>query len=74
MIDLLLYEPQYTNAIQTICPHILRYLTAAVITNKRRRGVLKDLVRVIQQVSESFVHLWLASTINPSHHGNCAPC
>uniref|UniRef100_A0A8C0GIJ8 Eukaryotic translation initiation factor 3 subunit E n=1 Tax=Chelonoidis abingdonii TaxID=106734 RepID=A0A8C0GIJ8_CHEAB len=53
IIDLFLYQPQYLNAIQTMCPHILRYLTTAVITNKdvrKRRQVLKDLVKVIQQV------------------------
>eukprot|EP00163_Fabomonas_tropica_P021056 TRINITY_DN3700_c0_g1_i1.p1 TRINITY_DN3700_c0_g1~~TRINITY_DN3700_c0_g1_i1.p1 ORF type:complete len:507 (-),score=174.92 TRINITY_DN3700_c0_g1_i1:466-1947(-) len=43
------FEEKYLNAIQTNCPHILRYLTTAVITNKRRRNVLKDLVKVIQQ-------------------------
>lgn len=39
-----------------MCPHILRYLTTAVITNKdvrKRRQVLKDLVKVIQQVGLS---------------------
>jgi hypothetical protein len=41
---------RYLNAIQTQAPHVLRYLTAAVITNKRRRLVLKRLVDVIQQV------------------------
>ncbi|MEQ2183201.1 Eukaryotic translation initiation factor 3 subunit E-A, partial [Goodea atripinnis] len=44
---------RYLNAIQTMCPHILRYLTTAVITNKdvrKRRQVMKDLVKVIQQV------------------------
>jgi len=51
IIDMFLYSQLYLNAIQTICPHILRYLTTAVITNKsRRRTVLKDLVKVIQQV------------------------
>lgn len=49
-IDLFLYNPEYLNTIQTTCPWILRYLTTAVITNKRRRNVLKDLVKVIQQV------------------------
>lgn len=47
---------RYLNAIQTMCPHILRYLTTAVITNKdvrKRRQVLKDLVKVIQQVLDS---------------------
>lgn len=43
------FSDKYLNAIQTACPHILRYLTAAVITNKRRRNMLKDMVKVIQQ-------------------------
>jgi len=54
IIDLFLYEKEYLNAIQTMCPHILRYLTTAVITNKRRRTVLKDLVKVIQQESYTY--------------------
>uniref|UniRef100_A0A3Q1F5N6 Eukaryotic translation initiation factor 3 subunit E n=1 Tax=Acanthochromis polyacanthus TaxID=80966 RepID=A0A3Q1F5N6_9TELE len=57
IIELFLYQPQYLNAIQTICPHILRYLTTAVITNKdvrKRRQVLKDLVKVIQQESYTY--------------------
>lgn len=45
----LLFNERYLCAVQTNCPHILRYLTAAVICNKRRRVVLKDLVKVIQQ-------------------------
>lgn len=49
LIDMFLYQPNYLNAIQTMCPHILRYLTTAVITNKRRKQILKDLVAVIQQ-------------------------
>ncbi|EHB07222.1 Eukaryotic translation initiation factor 3 subunit E [Heterocephalus glaber] len=52
IIDLFLYQPQYLNAIQTMCPHILRCLTTAVITNKdvrKHRQVLKDLVKIIQQ-------------------------
>ncbi|PRP81608.1 hypothetical protein PROFUN_01115 [Planoprotostelium fungivorum] len=53
IIDLFLQD-RYLNAIQTTCPHILRYLTAAVIINKRRKNVLKDLVKVIQQ--ESYVY------------------
>uniref|UniRef100_A0A3P9I9F5 Eukaryotic translation initiation factor 3 subunit E n=1 Tax=Oryzias latipes TaxID=8090 RepID=A0A3P9I9F5_ORYLA len=57
IIELFLYQPQYLNAIQTMCPHILRYLTTAVITNKdvrKRRQVLKDLVKVIQQESYTY--------------------
>ncbi|KAL3868746.1 hypothetical protein ACJMK2_041512 [Sinanodonta woodiana] len=55
IIDMFLYQQLYLNAIQTVCPHILRYLTTAVITNKaRRRTVLKDLVKVIQQESYTY--------------------
>ena len=50
MIDLILYDPNYINVVQSVCPYILRYLTTAVLTNKRRRSVLKDLVKVIQVV------------------------
>jgi len=45
---------RYLNAIQTTCPHILRYLTTAAITNKRRRNVLKDLVKIINQESYTY--------------------
>lgn len=50
----LLFSERYLNTIQTNCPHILRYLTTAVITNKRRRNVMKDLVKVIQQESYAY--------------------
>jgi translation initiation factor 3 subunit E len=35
------------NAIQTCCPHLLRYAAVAVVTNPRRRHLVKDLVRAI---------------------------
>merc|ERR1712193_146631 len=54
IIDTFLYQQQYLNAIQTQCPHILRYLTTAAITNKKRRNVLKDLVKIIQQESYTY--------------------
>lgn len=50
----LLFSEKYLNTIQTNCPHILRYLTTAVITNKKRRNVVKDLVKVIQQESYAY--------------------
>jgi translation initiation factor 3 subunit E len=50
----LFFQEKYLNAIQTNCPHVLRYLTAAVITNKRRRNVVKDLVKVIQQETYNY--------------------
>ncbi|XP_064487222.1 eukaryotic translation initiation factor 3 subunit E-A-like [Ornithodoros turicata] len=37
-----------------MCPHILRYLTCAVITNKQKRGAMRDLVKVIQQESYAY--------------------
>uniref|UniRef100_A0A0E0I192 Eukaryotic translation initiation factor 3 subunit E N-terminal domain-containing protein n=1 Tax=Oryza nivara TaxID=4536 RepID=A0A0E0I192_ORYNI len=39
----------YLNAIQTDAPHLLRYLAAAIVVNRRRRNMLKELVKVIQQ-------------------------
>ncbi|KAL8944812.1 MAG: hypothetical protein Q9216_000234 [Gyalolechia sp. 2 TL-2023] len=52
----MLFSPSFINTIQTNCPWILRYLAAAVITNRsrtRNTGVyqkqLKDLVRVVRQ-------------------------
>nr|CAG4643868.1 EOG090X0491 [Lepidurus arcticus] len=55
IVEMLLYQPQYLNAIQTMCPHILRYLTTAVIINKQnRRAIMKDLVKVIQQEAYTY--------------------
>ncbi|XP_050094788.1 eukaryotic translation initiation factor 3 subunit E [Anopheles aquasalis] len=54
IIDMFLYKPQYLNAIQTMCPHILRYLATAVIINRGRRNALKDLIKVIQQESYTY--------------------
>jgi len=42
------------NTVQTSCPHILRYFAIAVITSKRNRSLLKDLLRVIQQESYTY--------------------
>jgi len=54
IIEMFLYKPLYLNAIQTICPHIMRYLATAVITNRTRRNSLKDLIKVIQQESYTY--------------------
>ncbi|CCX09811.1 putative eukaryotic translation initiation factor 3 subunit EifCe [Pyronema domesticum] len=52
----LFFSPAFINTIQTACPWILRYLAAAVITNRNRnrnagqyQKQLKDLVRVVKQ-------------------------
>jgi translation initiation factor 3 subunit E len=47
-------QDKYLITIQTACPHILRYLTTAAITFKRRRNQLIELVKVIQQESNSY--------------------
>uniref|UniRef100_A0A1B0D5V8 Eukaryotic translation initiation factor 3 subunit E n=2 Tax=Phlebotomus papatasi TaxID=29031 RepID=A0A1B0D5V8_PHLPP len=54
IIDMFLYKPLYLNAIQTMCPHILRYLATAVIINRGHRNALKDLIKVIQQESYTY--------------------
>ncbi|XP_055913305.1 eukaryotic translation initiation factor 3 subunit E [Eupeodes corollae] len=54
IIEMFLYKPLYLNAIQTMCPHILRYLATAVIINRTRRNALKDLIKVIQQESYTY--------------------
>lgn len=54
IIEMFLYKPLYLNAIQTMCPHIMRYLAAAVIINRTRRNALKDLIKVIQQESYTY--------------------
>ncbi|KAG0225774.1 eIF3 subunit 6 N terminal domain-containing protein [Mortierella sp. GBAus27b] len=53
VVDLFL-QPAYINTIQTSCPWILRYLTAAVITNKRRKTLIKDLVKIIEHESYQY--------------------
>uniref|UniRef100_A0A6U2FUM0 Eukaryotic translation initiation factor 3 subunit E n=1 Tax=Hemiselmis andersenii TaxID=464988 RepID=A0A6U2FUM0_HEMAN len=53
IIDLFFSE-RYLQTIQTNCPHILRYLTTAVMTNTTRRNALKDLVRIIQQERSTY--------------------
>ncbi|KAL1301724.1 hypothetical protein AAFC00_005929 [Neodothiora populina] len=55
----LFFSPNFINTIQSACPWILRYLTAAVVTNRNRpvskgshgnyQKQLKDLVRIVRQ-------------------------
>jgi len=54
IIEMFLYKPLYLNAIQTMCPHIMRYLATAVIINRTRRNALKDLIKVIQQEAYTY--------------------
>lgn len=48
------FQEKYLNTIQVACPHLLRYLATAVITNKRRRIVLNDLVAVLKTEAHSY--------------------
>ncbi|KAJ1948786.1 eukaryotic translation initiation factor 3 subunit E, partial [Linderina pennispora] len=43
--------PQYLSTIQNACPWILRYLTAAIVTNRKRRNMIKELAKIIEQES-----------------------
>ncbi|KAH7679356.1 Eukaryotic translation initiation factor 3 subunit E protein [Dioscorea alata] len=53
IIDLF-FQDRYLNAIQTNAHHLLRYVATAVIVNKRRRNMLKELIKVIQQELHSY--------------------
>eukprot|EP00262_Sarcandra_glabra_P006710 TRINITY_DN19204_c0_g1_i1.p1 TRINITY_DN19204_c0_g1~~TRINITY_DN19204_c0_g1_i1.p1 ORF type:complete len:444 (+),score=66.70 TRINITY_DN19204_c0_g1_i1:50-1381(+) len=53
IIDLF-FQDRYLNAIQTNAHHLLRYVATAVIVNKRRRNMLKELIKVIQQEQYSY--------------------
>lgn len=48
------FSEKYLSVIQNNCPWILRYLAVAVVINKRRRSQLKDLVKVIEQESNTY--------------------
>jgi translation initiation factor 3 subunit E len=60
LIDMF-FSPAYINTIQTLCPWILRYLTAAVITSRKRsknsnthQKHLKDLIKIIKQEGHEY--------------------
>jgi len=50
----LCFQDKYLNAIQTTCPHILRYLTTAVISNKKRGAMVDETLRVLEQERDSY--------------------
>lgn len=52
-IDLAMQEP-YTNALQTMCPHLLRYVALAHVVTQQRRHSLRDVVRVVEQEKSSY--------------------
>eukprot|EP00976_Prorocentrum_cordatum_P114744 1195891-Prorocentrum_minimum.AAC.10 len=48
------FQDKYMNAIQIDARHLLRYLAVAVVINKRRHNMLKDLIRIIEQESHAY--------------------
>ena len=42
------FQERYMQAIQYEAPHLLRYCACAVIMSKRRRGMIKDISRIMQ--------------------------
>lgn len=53
LIDMFL-QPAYLSAIQINAQHLLRYLSAAVVVSRKRRNVLRELIKVIQQESYEY--------------------
>lgn len=54
LISLFLNDREYSNAMQTTSPHLLRYVAAAVVICRGKRDALKDLVRVVQQEGHAY--------------------
>ncbi|RKO96592.1 hypothetical protein CAUPRSCDRAFT_7952, partial [Caulochytrium protostelioides] len=44
----LFLQPTYLNVIQTAVPWMLRYITISAVIQKKQRGVLKELIRLIR--------------------------
>lgn len=54
LIELFLTKPDYSNALQTVCPHLLRYVTALVLVHQRQRfDSFKALMPLVRQVAGS---------------------
>jgi translation initiation factor 3 subunit E len=43
-----MFQEKYMQAVQQEAPYLMRYLAVAVVTNKKRKSMLKDLVKIIQ--------------------------
>ncbi|KAK3269113.1 Eukaryotic translation initiation factor 3 subunit E [Cymbomonas tetramitiformis] len=50
----LFFQDRYMNAMQTNAHHLLRYLAVALVINKHKRSMLKELIRVIQQEQHGY--------------------
>lgn len=57
IIELFLNTEEYKNAIETICPWLLRYLAVAIVTAKsieRKQSKINMLIRLIQQETYNY--------------------
>lgn len=61
MIEFMMGDTKLLNAIQTSCPHLLRYLTCAVIINRKSlrqtsysKNILKDLSRILLTEKDNY--------------------
>nr|VZI11131.1 unnamed protein product [Spirometra erinaceieuropaei] len=57
LIDCFLGNPNHLNAIQTLTPHLLRYVVVCVVVStdkKKKKNQLRDVVHLIQQESYSY--------------------
>ncbi|CAL8083930.1 unnamed protein product [Calicophoron daubneyi] len=56
LIEWFMQNPTHLNAIQTLAPHLIRYLTVCVITcsDKKKKNLIRELVSLIQQESYSY--------------------
>ncbi|CAH8628263.1 Eukaryotic translation initiation factor 3 subunit E, variant 2 [Schistosoma haematobium] len=56
LIEWFMQNTTHLNAIQTLAPHLLRYLTVCVITStdKKKKNLIRDLKYLIQQESYSY--------------------
>lgn len=49
-----LFQEKLMNTIQTQCPHILRYIVTAVIVNKTRKNVIRDVIKILLSEEGSY--------------------
>ena len=55
IIEMFLYQQPYLNAVQTMCPHVLRYLATAVVINKNSRRAAMKVIGKLEFFIYSFI-------------------
>lgn len=53
LVDLF-FQDRYLNALQTACPHLLRYLSVALVLTRRKRNLLRELTRLCVQETPNY--------------------